>query len=62
MAIETLEPLSAQQNEIQTTLGLTHAQTQVYTDPARFRVVIAGRRFGKSYLIIHEAVRAAQTR
>lgn len=62
MAVETLEPLSVQQGEIREALGLTHAQTQVYTDPARFRVVIAGRRFGKSYLIIHEAVRAAQTR
>lgn len=62
MATETLDELNAEQKSIQNALGLTHAQTQVYTDPARFRVVIAGRRFGKSYLMIHEAVRAAQTR
>jgi len=26
------------------------AQLQVFNDPARFKVVVAGRRFGKSYL------------
>ena len=62
MAVEELLPLSGDQSLIKDQLGLTHAQTQVYTDPARFRIVIAGRRFGKSYLIMHEVVRAAQTK
>lgn len=62
MAVEELLPLSGDQTLIKEQLGLTHAQTQVYTDPARFRIVIAGRRFGKSYLIMHEVVRAAQTK
>lgn len=62
MAVEELLPLSGDQSLIKEQLGLTHAQTQVYTDPARFRIVIAGRRFGKSYLIMHEVVRAAQTK
>jgi hypothetical protein len=62
MAVEELLALTPDQVDIKDSLSLTHAQTQVYTDPARFRVVIAGRRFGKSYLIMHEVIRAAQTR
>lgn len=37
------------------------AQWRVWTDPARFRVVVAGRRFGKTYLVVHELYRAART-
>lgn len=62
MAVEKLLALTPDQVDIKDALSLTHAQTQVYTDPARFRVVIAGRRFGKSYLIMHEVIRAAQTK
>lgn len=36
-------------------------QWQVWTDDARFRVVVAGRRFGKTYLVVHELYRAART-
>ena len=39
----------------------SEAQWKVWTDPARFRVVVAGRRFGKTYLVAHELYRAART-
>lgn len=39
----------------------SEAQWRVWTDPARFRVVVAGRRFGKTYLVVHELYRAART-
>jgi hypothetical protein len=42
-------------------LGLTYAQAQVYFDSHPFRVVHAGRRWGKSTLALSEALRAAQT-
>ena len=41
------------------TLRLTAAQWTVYTDPARFRVLVAGRRFGKTHLAAHELLRVA---
>lgn len=34
-------------------------QAKVFNDPARFRVVVAGRRFGKTVLAINELLRAA---
>jgi hypothetical protein len=37
----------------------TPPQKEIFTDPARFRIVIAGRRFGKSYLSAYEIMRAA---
>lgn len=41
-------------------LSLTTPQMDVFNDPARFRVLLAGRRFGKTYLsraeIVHHAV------
>ena len=40
-------------------LSLRHAQGQVFTDRTRFRVLVAGRRFGKSYLACIELVRGA---
>jgi len=42
-------------NEIE----LRHAQSQIYFDRTRFRVLVAGRRFGKSYLACIELVRGA---
>ena len=35
-------------------------QWEVYTCPARFRILVAGRRFGKTYLAIAEILRAAK--
>ena len=40
---------------------LSAPQYKVWSDPARFRVLVAGRRFGKTYLDVHEMVRAAMT-
>ena len=42
-----------------TDLTLRHAQGEVFTDPSRFRVLVAGRRFGKSYLSCVELLRGA---
>jgi len=41
-------------------LPLTVAQQEIFDDPARFRIVTAGRRFGKSFLSIWEMARAAR--
>jgi hypothetical protein len=38
---------------------LTKPQTDIFTDEARFRVVVAGRRFGKTFLSTAELIRAA---
>ena len=40
-------------------LTLRHAQGEVFTDKTRFRVLVAGRRFGKSYLSCIELLRGA---
>ena len=40
-------------------VSLTTPQTKIYNSPARFRVVVAGRRFGKTFLSIGELSRAA---
>jgi len=40
-------------------LSLRHAQGEVFTDRTRFRVLVAGRRFGKSYLSCIELLRGA---
>ena len=40
-------------------VSLTKPQTKIYNNPARFRVVCAGRRFGKTFLSIGELSRAA---
>lgn len=45
-----------------TALSLRHAQGQVFQCRKRFRILIAGRRFGKSYLAIIELLRAATER
>jgi hypothetical protein len=42
-----------------TDLTLRYAQGEVFTDPSRFRVLVAGRRFGKSYLSCIELLRGA---
>ena len=41
-------------------MPLTEAQQTIFDDPARFRIVTAGRRFGKSFLSIWEMARAAR--
>ena len=41
-------------------MPLTPAQTKIFDSEARFRVVSAGRRFGKSFLSIWEMARAAR--
>ena len=40
-------------------MRLTKAQSKVFSDDTRFRVVVAGRRFGKTHLAIVELVRQA---
>ena len=40
-------------------ISLRHAQGQVFQDRSRFRLLIAGRRFGKSFLSIAELLRAS---
>ena len=40
-------------------LQLTVPQTEIYSDKSRFRVVVAGRRFGKSFLSGAELINAA---
>ena len=40
-------------------LSLRHAQGEVFQSKTRFRVLVAGRRFGKSYLSCIELIRAA---
>ena len=40
-------------------IQLTEPQTAIFQDPTRFRVVVAGRRFGKSYLSGAELINAA---
>ena len=41
-------------------MGLTNAQKTVINDETRFRVLISGRRFGKTYLAISELARFAR--
>jgi len=41
-------------------MRLTEPQQIISNDPARFRVVVAGRRFGKSYLAINELAKFAR--
>jgi len=38
---------------------LTQPQSQIFLDPSRFRVIVAGRRFGKTHLATVELMRAA---
>ena len=40
-------------------LSLRHAQGEVFSSRKRFRVLVAGRRFGKSYLSCVELLRGA---
>ena len=47
------------EDDIQIKFKLHAAQMQVFCDHARFRVLAAGRRFGKSYLAVAEAACAA---
>jgi phage terminase large subunit len=41
-------------------MALTTPQQTIFDDPARFRVVAAGRRFGKTYLSMYEIARIAR--
>jgi hypothetical protein len=38
---------------------LTQPQSQIFLDPSRFRIIVAGRRFGKTHLATVELMRAA---
>lgn len=40
-------------------MDLTRPQSDIFLDPSRFRVVVAGRRFGKTFLSTAELLRAA---
>ncbi len=40
-------------------LALGHAQGEVFSHPARFRILVAGRRFGKTQLALTELIHAA---
>src|SRR5215472_13253228 len=40
-------------------IRLTRPQSAVFTSDARFRILVAGRRFGKTYLAMVELCRAA---
>ena len=40
-------------------MQLTKPQSEIFTSPARFRSVVAGRRFGKTFLSTGEILRAA---
>lgn len=40
-------------------MKLTRPQSQIFTDSSRFRTVVAGRRFGKTFLSIAELLRVA---
>jgi hypothetical protein len=42
-------------------ITLSHPQWEVFNDPSRFRVVVAGRRFGKTYLSCAELARAGMS-
>lgn len=53
---ELLEP---EAQEIEPLVTLTKPQTKIFKDESRFRVVVAGRRFGKTFLSIGELSRAA---
>ena len=41
-------------------MPLSEVQSAVTKDPSRFKVVVAGRRWGKSYLSMHEMAKAAR--
>ena len=41
-------------------MPLTKPQAEVIKDTARFRILITGRRFGKTFLAIHELARFAR--
>jgi len=53
--------VSSAQRVARNNTPLSDPQHKVWSSPARFRVLVAGRRFGKTYLDVHEMVRAAMT-
>lgn len=55
----TWEPDPVLADRATTNLGLMPWQAHVYLHPCRYRVVVAGRRSGKSFLSKHELYRAA---
>lgn len=54
-------PLTRAEDNERLALGLSYPQYLVYSDQARFRVLVAGRRFGKTFLALHEITRAIQS-
>ena len=55
ISVQMVQAVSKAQDE----LTLRHAQGQVFNSTDRFRVLVAGRRFGKSYLSCIELLRGA---
>jgi hypothetical protein len=53
------QPAVKEYNRTIENLGLLPWQGFVYLHPSRYRIVVAGRRSGKSYLCMHELYRAA---
>jgi hypothetical protein len=43
-------------------IDLTRPQSRIFTNTSRFRVVVAGRRFGKTFLSVAELMRQAATK
>ena len=62
MASATLRSRPKTTQRAQAPLQLRHAQGVVFQDRKRFRVLIAGRRFGKSFLAIVELTRGSTER
>jgi hypothetical protein len=63
MSIDKLnwQPEPEEKDRAIANLGLLPWQAHVYLHPARYRVVSAGRRSGKSFLCMHELYRAANS-
>lgn len=57
---QDIPTLSPDEEALREQAGLTVPQWMIYTHPARFRVVVSGRRFGKTMLAVHELTRAGQ--
>ena len=54
-----MDQLSQFAKNADTTLSLKPNQAKVFDCPARFRILVAGRRFGKTYLALAEIMRLA---
>jgi hypothetical protein len=57
-----LRPFMPPRNSREHILRLNPRQLDVYNSPARFRILVAGRRFGKTHLALIEMLHYAQTK